>query len=84
MQTTTLFRQHLKALETRARGLIGGGMSKFLEDSRFFWTGYHSSSENIILPVVSFSFLFYRLAVKSVALVLDSTPRRGFRISGGI
>jgi hypothetical protein len=48
----------------------GGGMSKFLEDSKFFWTEYHSGRVNIILHLVSFSFLFYGLAVKSVALVV--------------
>lgn len=70
MQKTTLFKQHLKAPETRTRGLIGGGMSKFLEDSKFFWTEYHSGRVNIILHLMSFSFLFYGLAVKSVALLL--------------
>ena len=50
--------------------LIEGNMSKFLEDSKFFWTEYHSGKVNIILHLVSFSFLFYGLTVKSVALVL--------------
>ena len=45
-------------------------MSKFLEDSKFFWTEYHSGTINVILHLVSFSFLFYGLTVKSVALVL--------------
>ncbi len=45
-------------------------MSKFLEDSKFFWTEYHSGKMNIIMHLVSFSFLFYGLTVKSVALVL--------------
>jgi hypothetical protein len=42
----------------------------FLEDSKFFWTEYHNGKINIILHLVSFSFLFYGLAVKSVLLVL--------------
>jgi hypothetical protein len=42
----------------------------FLEDSKFFWTQYHFGKVNIILHAVSFSFLFYGLAVKSVPLVL--------------
>ena len=70
MQTTGLVKQHFKASKTRTGRLIGGNMSKFLEDSRFFWTEYHSGKINIILHLVSFSFLFYGLAVKSVALVL--------------
>lgn len=42
----------------------------FLRDSKFFFTLYHSGNVNIILHLVSFSFLFYGLAVKSVSLVL--------------
>jgi hypothetical protein len=42
----------------------------FLRDSKFFFTLYHSGKVNITLHVVSFSFLFYGLAVKSVPLVL--------------
>jgi hypothetical protein len=42
----------------------------FLEDSKFFWTEYHLGKMNILLHLVSFSFLFYGLAVKSVLLVL--------------
>jgi hypothetical protein len=42
----------------------------FLEDSKFFFTLYHAGKVNIILHLVSFSFLFYGLAVKSVLLVL--------------
>jgi len=70
MQKTTLFKQHLEAPETRTGRLIGRNISKFLEDSKFFWTEYHSGKINIILHLVSFSFLFYGLAVKSVGLVL--------------
>ena len=70
MQKTTLVKQQLKAPETRTRSLIGGDMSKFIEDSKFFWTEYHSGKVNVVLHLVSFSFLFYGLAVKSVALVL--------------
>jgi hypothetical protein len=42
----------------------------FLEDSKFFFTLYHAGKVNIILHVVSFSFLFYGLTIKSVPLVL--------------
>jgi hypothetical protein len=42
----------------------------FLEDSKFFFTLYHAGKVNILLHLVSFSFLFYGLAVKSVLLVL--------------
>jgi hypothetical protein len=58
------------APETRTRPLIGRNMSKFLEDSKFFWTEYHSGKINIIMHLVSFSVLFYGLAIKSVPLVL--------------
>jgi hypothetical protein len=42
----------------------------FLEDSKFFFTLYHAGKVNIILHLVSFSFLFYGLTMKSVPLVL--------------
>ena len=42
----------------------------FLKDSKFFFTLYHAGKVNIILHVVSLSFLFYGLTVKSVPLVL--------------
>ena len=45
-------------------------MAKFLEGSKFFWTEYHRGKINVIMHLVSFSFLFYGLIVKSVALVL--------------
>ena len=51
-------------------------MSKFLEDSKFFWTEYHGGKVNVILHLVSFSSLFYGLTVKSVALVLRPFPLR--------
>jgi hypothetical protein len=70
MQKTTLFRQHLKAPETRTGRLIGGSVAKFLEDSKFFWTEYHLGKINIVMHLVSFSLLFYGLAEKSVPLVL--------------
>jgi hypothetical protein len=47
-----------------------GASVTFLEDSKFFFTLYHAGKVNIILHVVSFSFLFYGLTVKSVPLVL--------------
>jgi hypothetical protein len=60
----------LEAPETRAGRLIGGNMSKFLEDSKFSWTEYHRGKMNVIMHLVSFSFLFYGLSIKSVAFVL--------------
>jgi len=42
----------------------------FLRDSKFFWTEYHLGKINVIMHLVSFSFLFYGLALKSVPLVL--------------
>jgi hypothetical protein len=50
----------------------GGSLTfrTFLEDSKFFFTLYHAGTVNIILHLVSFSFLLYGLAVKSVLLVL--------------
>jgi len=36
----------------------------FLKDSKFFFTLYHAGKVNIILHVVSFSFLLYGLTVK--------------------
>jgi hypothetical protein len=60
----------LEAPETRAARFIGGNMSKFLEDSKFFWTEYHRGKMNVIMHLVSFSFLFYGLSIKSVAFVL--------------
>ena len=42
----------------------------FLRDSKLFFTFYHAGKVNIILHVVSLSFLFYGLAVKSVPFVL--------------
>ena len=50
----------------------GGSLTfrMFLEDSKFFFTLYHAGRVNIILHAISFSFLFYGLAVRSVLLVL--------------
>jgi hypothetical protein len=42
----------------------------FLEDSKLFFTLYHAGKVNITLHVVSFSLLFYGLAVKNVPFVL--------------
>ena len=47
-----------------------GRSATFLRDSRFFFTLYHAGKVNIILHMVSFSFLFYGLALKSLPLVL--------------
>jgi hypothetical protein len=61
---------------TAVRSTDGAGrggsprLRAFVEDSKFFWTLYHAGKVNIILHLVSFSFLFYGLAVRSVLLVL--------------
>jgi hypothetical protein len=49
---------------------MGENMSKFLEDSKCFWTEYHRGKMNVIMHLVSFLFLFYGLSIKSVAFVL--------------
>jgi hypothetical protein len=46
------------------------GHVAFLRDSKFFFTEYHAGKVNITLHLVSISFLFYGLIVKSVPLVL--------------
>jgi hypothetical protein len=48
----------------------GGSVTTFLRDSKFFFTLYHAGTVNIFLHLVSFSFLFYGLAVKSVPFVV--------------
>jgi len=70
MNKTTSLKQYLKAPETRTSRPIAGNCSNVLEDSKFFWTEYHSGKINIILHLVTVSFLFYGLAVKSVTLLL--------------
>ena len=45
-------------------------MSKFIEDSKFFFTDFHKGTVNIILHIVSFTTLFYGLAIKDVPLVV--------------
>ena len=42
----------------------------FIRDSKFFFTLYHAGKVNIVLHVVSLSFLFYGLTLKSVPFVL--------------
>jgi hypothetical protein len=37
METKTLFKQHWRAPETRTGRFIGGNMSRFLDDTQFFW-----------------------------------------------
>jgi len=49
---------------------LQGESVTFLKDSKFFFTLYHAGKVNIILHLVSFSFLFYGLTVKSVPPVL--------------
>jgi hypothetical protein len=51
-------------------GVDRGGNVTFLRDSKFFFTLYHAGRVNIILHLVSLSFLFYGLTLKSVPLVL--------------
>jgi len=42
------------------------GHVTILRDSKFFFTQYHAGKVNITLHLVSISFLFYGLTVKSV------------------
>ena len=58
----------VKSADAEDRG--GSPLRTFLEDSKFFFTLYHAGKVNIILHLVSFSFLLYGLAVKSILLVL--------------
>jgi len=44
-------------------------MSKFIEDSKFFFTDFHKGTVNIILHLISFTVMFYGLAVKNTLLV---------------
>jgi len=64
MQEATLFRQRLSEPETPMSRVIGGNMATFLEDSKFFWTEYHSGKVNVILHLVSFPFPVLRIERK--------------------
>ena len=44
------------------------GLLTFLRDSKFFFTQYHAGKVNIILHLVSLTFVFYGLAVKTSLL----------------
>ena len=63
-----------RQFESRQIAIVTGGSRgigrAFLRDSKFFFTLYHAGEVNIFLHVVSFSFLFYGLTVKSVPFVL--------------
>jgi hypothetical protein len=63
------FDGHVATDSVNQRGSVTS-LRMFLEDSKFFFTPYHAGTVNIILHWVSFSFLFNRLAVKSLLLVL--------------
>jgi hypothetical protein len=54
----------------QADGVDQRGSMTFLRDSKFFFTLYHAGKVNITLHLVSLSFLFYGLTIKSVPLVL--------------
>jgi hypothetical protein len=54
----------------RERGASLEETCRSFEDSKFFWTEYHRGKMNVIMHLVSFSFLFYGLSIKSVAFVL--------------
>jgi hypothetical protein len=54
----------------QADGVDQGGSVTFLRDSKFFFTLYHAGKVNITLHLVSFSFLFYGLTIKTASLVL--------------
>ncbi len=45
-------------------------MSKFISDSKFFFTDFHKGAVNIVLHVISFAVMFYGLAVKDVWLTI--------------
>jgi len=45
-------------------------MSKFIEDSKFFFTDFHKGTVNIILHIISFAVMFYGLVVKDTLLVI--------------
>ena len=45
-------------------------MSKFIEDSKFFFTDFHKGTVNIILHIISFTVMFYGLAIKDTFLVI--------------
>lgn len=45
-------------------------MSKFIENSKFFFTDFHKGTVNIVLHIISFSVMFYGLAVKNTLLVI--------------
>jgi|SRR3989344_5217420 len=45
-------------------------MRKFIEDSKFFFTDFHRGTINIILHIISFTVMFYGLAVKNTFLVI--------------
>ncbi len=45
-------------------------MSKFIEDSKFFFTDFHKGTVNIFLHVISFSVMFYGLTIKDTFLVI--------------
>jgi hypothetical protein len=56
-----------------------GGSVTFLEDSKFFFTQYHLGKVNIILHLVSFSFLFsqgwgYAIGCTLVPVLIDVQP----------
>jgi hypothetical protein len=57
-------------MKTLIASAAGTGQVTFLRDSKFFFTQYHAGKVNITLHLVSLSFLFYGLTVKSVPLVL--------------
>lgn len=45
-------------------------MKIFIETSKFFFTDFHKGTVNIILHIISFSVIFYGLAVKNTLLVI--------------
>ena len=45
-------------------------MSKFIEDSKFFFTDFHKGTVNITLHVFSFAVMFYGLVAKDTLLVI--------------
>jgi len=42
----------------------------FIETSKFFFTGFHKGTINIILHIISFGVMFYGLVIKDTLLVI--------------
>jgi len=45
-------------------------MSKFIYDSKFFFTDFHKGTVNIILHLISFTVMFYGLVIRDTLFVI--------------